>query len=53
MVQTMRFPNNGFRNTRYFYRISCMNPLLGVFVKISDFIKFKVFLVEFLENRRP
>ena len=26
--------------------------LQGVFVKIGDFIKFKGFLVEFLENRR-
>ena len=24
----------------------------GVFLKIGDFIKFKGFLVEFLENRR-
>ena len=27
--------------------------LPGVFVKIGDFVKYKGFLVEFLENRRP
>ena len=35
-------------------RLHCKDKrdLQGVFVKIGDFVKFKGFLVEFLENRR-